>query len=160
MDEKALYKSGYDGAVKMITYEGALIWSVFRTTLSANAILLVFSGVILNQFQTEKLFVVPAAALGIALEIGWLLFAIRQRCYYKYWLSWAKHYEKLLFNADAMFQGGEIFAEGRSVKISQNEDGQFIVWPARHANAFVIALPVIFAFLVYYIALLHKVLYY
>src|SRR6266851_3736066 len=75
MDEKALAKIGYDGAVKMITYEGALIWSSFRALLSANGILLAFSGAVIFGRPSEKWAVIPAAILGILAGVGWLCFS-------------------------------------------------------------------------------------
>ena len=40
MDKDERLKVAYDGALKMISYEGGIIWSAFRSVLAANTALL------------------------------------------------------------------------------------------------------------------------
>jgi hypothetical protein len=109
---------GYRAALQMITYGGTLIWTIFRSLLATNALLLALTGAILNIYPDLKVFPILLSLLGLLVCASWILIMMRQMDYYRYWFAWARAFESQALGDFKMIREGKRYSEGESVIIN------------------------------------------
>jgi hypothetical protein len=114
------YKAGYDNAVKMISYEGQLIWSVFRSMVSVNAFITAFNLAFIKFFDHLTWLILLPSICGLFLCICWILLTNRMFSYYKYWFLAAREFEKNLFDPKLQFLNiGQAYSNGNEVNLGE-----------------------------------------
>lgn len=117
-DEKA--KIGFDAAIKLITYEGALMWSTFRTMIAMQTFLVGVGGIFLKFVPGRSSVAVSIIVgfLGLILCLIWFVVTVRQATYYSYWFAHARALEKKYLGPEiAIITEGRRFADGETPEI-------------------------------------------
>ena len=130
-EEKIL--AGYHAAVRLAVDEGQLIWRAFSAMLTANTVLVAISGAF-GHFLPDLSWAVTAfAVLGILVCLAWLLVLRRQFSYYRYWWTWARHFEAKNLAPDVrMLSVGKTYSEGGTVELDETLPKlQRFPWTAR-----------------------------
>lgn len=119
MTSEERQKIGYEGAMRMVSIEGRIIWSAFQTFLAANAFLVTFAGAVITLHPTFSWIALVMSTLGIAICLAWVLVLARQFCYFRYWIAWARELEeRLLKSADVgMLSQGKVYGQGGEVQL-------------------------------------------
>jgi hypothetical protein len=108
-------KLTYDAAIKLICYQGQLIWSSFHTLLFTNSVLVGLAAFAGNLFPKLRVMTWIPPAAGILLCIAWFLTVVRNFAYYKYWFAWGRELEKPFEPARRMISIGKTYSEGGSL---------------------------------------------
>ncbi len=112
--------SAYSEAIKMISYEGQLIWTVFRAILAANSFLVAVFVAISSLLPEAKIGLKALPVIGFMLCVIWCLISLRMFDYYSYWFAWARHCEESIFPEEfRVLTMGRKFSDGNEVTLGK-----------------------------------------